>query len=238
MARRPRPWIVTPHDPFEKHDDHLWTVTGAIPGLTLKRRMTIARLAGGDLVFYNAVPLADAALAELRAWGRPAFVVIPNRYHKIDAHAFRERLGVRLLCHASVARFVGEIVTVDGGLELLPADPHVRLAPIAGTKQGETALIVTGARGTSVAFADAIMNVPRGSGLFNALLGVSGGLKCPPTFRMIAVADKAAVARDLAALADLPGLARLIPSHGDILEHDPADALRRAIARDLEQPPR
>lgn len=238
MARRPRPWIVPPHDPFERLDDDLWTVTGAIPGLTIKRRMVIARLAGGDLVFYNAVPLADAALAELRAWGRPAFVVIPNRFHKIDAHAFRERLGVRLLCDASVADAVGAIVTVDGALADLPADPNVRLVHLAGTRQGETALVVAGPRGTSVAFADAFMNVPRGSGLFNALLGVSGGPKCPPTFRLIAVADRPALARDLAALADLPGLVRLIPSHGDILEREPADALRRAIARDLRQPTR
>ena len=59
-----------------------------------------------------------------------------------------------------------------------------------------------------------------------------------PTFLAAAAPEADAVARDLAALADLPGLARLIPSHGDILEPAPADALRRAIARDLEQPPR
>lgn len=234
MASRPRPWIVPPHDPFIKIDDDLWTVTGAIPGQTVRRRMVIARRRDGDLLFFNAVPLRDEALAELRAWGRFAHVVIPNRFHKIDAHAFRERLGVRLLCDASVADAVRRIAPVDGAPDDLPPDPTVRLVRLHGTRQGETALVVTGPRGTSLAFADAVMNVPRGTGGFlSMILGVSGGPKCPPTFRTLFVADRDALARDLRALADLPDLVRLIPSHGDILEHDPAATLRRIVARDL-----
>lgn len=235
MARKPRPWIVLPHDPFLKHDDAVWSVTAPIPGLAIKRRMVIARLASGDLVFYNAVPLADDALAELRAWGRLAYVVIPNQFHKIDAHAFRERLGVRLLCDPSVAAAVRKVVDVDGATSDLPADPNVRLARIHGAKQGETALVARGASGTSVAFADAFMNVPAGSGFFSALLGVSGRPKCPPTFRFAFVTDRDAVARDLRDLADIPDLTRLIPSHGDIIERDPADTLRAAVTRDLRR---
>ncbi len=234
MAKRPRPWIVAPHRPIERLSDNLRAVVGEMPGNPrLLRRMAIARRSDGDLVFFNAVPIADDALAELRVWGRPAWVVIPNAYHKLDAHPFRERLGVQLLCGADADARVRAQVAVDGHAGDLPPDPAVRLLPLGGTRQGEVAMVVTDGAGATAVFADAFMNVPAGAGWLNALLGVSGGPKCPPLFRYVFVRDKRALARDLAALAALPGLARLVPSHGDVVDHDAAAILRRCITRDL-----
>jgi hypothetical protein len=235
VAKSPRPWIVTPHDPLRQLEDDLWTVDGEIPGLPgHRRRMVIARRTDGTLVFFNALPLADATLAEVRTLGIPGWLVLPNWNHKMDAHAFREHLSVKLLCATVAAAKVRAVVPVDGFLKDLPADPIVRLAPLGGTKQGEVALVVTSKSGrTSVAFGDAFMNVPRGSGLLNAVFLVSGGPKCPPFFRLAFVRDKQALGRDLAALAALPGLGRLIPSHGAMVEHDAQEVLRQVIGRDL-----
>ncbi len=234
MSKRPRPWIVPRHDPIQKLEDDLWAVEGDVPGPAgIHRRMVIARRADGRLVFFNAMPLADDALAEIRAWGEPGWVVLPNYNHKIDAHAFRERLGVRLLCAASAAGKVGKVVTVDGRLDDLPEDPRVRLAPLGGTRQGETALVVASASGrTSVAFGDALMNILH-PGLVTRMLGFGGAPKCPPVFRLAFVRDKRALAGDLAALAASPALTRLIPSHGAIVEHDAGSVLSAVVARDL-----
>ncbi len=43
MAKPPRPWIVTHHDPIEKLDDNLWTVSGKVPGVPIQRRMSIVK---------------------------------------------------------------------------------------------------------------------------------------------------------------------------------------------------
>lgn len=43
--------------------------------------------------------------------------------------------------------------------------------------------------------------------------------------------DGAAVRRSLLELAARPGLRRLVPSHGPIIEADPAGVLRRAAER-------
>jgi hypothetical protein len=233
MPARPRPWIVTRHDPIRKLEDNLWTVDGDLPGVPgSRRRMTIVRRGDGALVFFNAMPLDDDALNELHAWGTPRWLVLPNRFHKIDAHAFRARLGVALLCAAEVADAVRALTPVDGHLEDLPPDPTVRLARLTA-RQGEVALVTTSGARTSVGFGDAFMNVPPRSGFLNAVLGVSGRAKCPPLFRAMFVRDRPSLARDLAALARLPGLTRLIPSHGDLVTDHPAQVLEEVIARDL-----
>ena len=101
MPKPPRPWTVLTHGPVEKIDENLWGVESDVPGIPgLKRRMSIVRLQDGELLFYNAVPVSDSALAEVRALGNPAYLVIPQHLHMIDAHAFRARLGVRVYAPA------------------------------------------------------------------------------------------------------------------------------------------
>lgn len=73
------------------------------------------------------------------------------------------------------------------------------------------------------------------AGVANAMLGVSGGPKCPPTFRWICTRDRRAVAGALRAIAETPGLVRLIPSHGDVVADGAAQVLRGVVARDLER---
>src|SRR5690242_422232 len=91
MAKPPRLWKVLPHGPLERLEENLWSVTSAVPGIPgLDRRMAIVRRSDGGLLFFNAVPVSDAVLAELRALGTPAQVIVPQRLHMMDAHAFRE----------------------------------------------------------------------------------------------------------------------------------------------------
>jgi hypothetical protein len=62
-----------PHGPLERLDDNLWAVESDVPGIPgLERRMSIVRRADGGLLFYNAVPVRDAVLGEIRALGAPA----------------------------------------------------------------------------------------------------------------------------------------------------------------------
>ena len=107
-----------PHAPLERLDDNLWAVESDVPGIPgLERRMSIVRRADGGLLFYNAVPVSDAALGEIRALGPPAQLVIPQHLHMIDAHAFRTKLGVRVYAPARERALVAATVDVDGSLD-------------------------------------------------------------------------------------------------------------------------
>src|SRR5689334_2890046 len=93
-----RPWTVTPHGPIEKLDDNLWALSSPVPGMKIQRRMSIVRRSDGTLLFYNAVPMDDRTLDEIKAWGKPAFLVVTHDQHMIDGDAFREKLGLAVYC--------------------------------------------------------------------------------------------------------------------------------------------
>jgi hypothetical protein len=239
MAKPPRPWTVVDHSPIETIDDNLWGVVSKVPdfpnGTGMDRRMSIIRLADGRLVFHNAIPLDDPTLAKVRAWGKPSILIVPMHLHAIDAHAFRERLGVAVYTSKVVLEKVRAIVPVEGTLEDLPGDPSLSLRPLTGTRFGEAAWIVNTGPRASLLFCDAIQNSRPGKG-FNAfmfkLMGFTGpDVRTPPFYKLRAVSDRAALKRDLLQLADTAGLARLVPSHGDIVSTDAAAVLRQAVTK-------
>ena len=126
-------------------------------------------------------------------------------------------------------------VDVAGTLEDLPKDPALRCEPLSGTRFGEAAYLVrSGARATLV-FCDAIMNSRPGAGFAGFVFNVLGATGPEPRiswmYRLRAVNDTAALKRDLMRLAETPGLVRVVPSHGEIVDRDPAGAIRRAVER-------
>lgn len=235
MPKPPRPWTVMPHGPLEQLDENLWAVESDVPGIpALRRRMTIFRRADGRLTFYNAVPVGDAALAELQALGAPAFLVIPHQLHMLDAHAFRARLGVRVYAPALTRSLVGAGVEVDGTFEDLPVDPGFTVASAPGFKTGEGHAWARSGPRASLLVADAVVNVRRGpglAGLVSHLLGMTGDRpKLPVPVRLRVVRDRAALRAHLERCAAMPGLARVVPSHGAVVERDAAGVLREIAA--------
>src|SRR5690349_21746025 len=111
----PRPWTVLPHEPFEKLEDNLWTVAGRLPHGSMNRRMSAVRLGDGRLVLHNAVPLAEPAMRELEAFGTPSLLVVPNGFHRLDVHAWKERYPrLTVVCPPPSRLRVARAVAVDG----------------------------------------------------------------------------------------------------------------------------
>lgn len=229
---RERPWTVTKHRPIDKLDDNLWVVEGKVPGLPTLRRMAIVKRSDGTLLFYHAVPLDDDALREVTAWGKPAYLVIAHDNHGIDAHPFAKRLGLQVFGPKANVEKMRAKFDVDGALEDIPPDPAVSLVSVAGTRFDEPVAIVASGDGarTSLVFCDAFQNNRKeGTPLLFRLIGFVGP-KVPWVFKLFLTRDKAALRRDLERLAALPGLARLVPCHGDVVSADAAGTLRRAAA--------
>jgi hypothetical protein len=235
MAKAHAEWKVLPHRPIEQLDDRVWRVEGDLGGMPLKRVMTIARAGSGKLVVHNAMALDDESMKAIDAWGEVAVVLVPNGYHRLDAPAFHARYPkARVLCPAGARKRVQEVVPVSGTYEDLGPDEVVSLQTLDGTKQAEGAMIARGSSGTTVVLNDLVFNMPHAPGFTGWVLrhvtGSSGGVRVSRIARWFIVADARELAAHLERLASISDLARVVVSHHQTIDRDPAAALRAVAA--------
>jgi hypothetical protein len=230
----PRSWTVLPHGPLQKLEPNLWAAEGTIrmPAGELSRRMCIARLGDGRLLLMNGVPLAEEAMREVEAFGKPSFLLVPNGYHRLDIAAFKQRYPeLRVLAGEGSKKRVEEKVPVDGSWNEAPRDPDVTVESLGGTKVDEAVVSVrSGGRVSLCFFGDALMNIPHRPGLGGflfRLLGITGGPRVTPIARRFIVGDRSVLREHLLRLAGRNGLRRLIPCHGGVVEDDAPGVLRR-----------
>jgi len=234
MAKPAAEWCPATHGPIEKLSENLWRVEGALPRMSLRRVMTVARLSDGRLVIHSAVALADEAMRELEAWGTPAFLVVPNGFHRLDAPAYKKRYpSLKVLTPKGARNKVAERVPVDGTYDDFPSDPQVQLQPLAGVGDHEGAMIVRSADGVTVVLTDVVFNMDKKSDflgwLFTSLFGSAPGPRVSRLYKMVAVKDKEALRADLERLATTPELQRLVVAHEKLASGAAAaEALRRA----------
>jgi hypothetical protein len=231
MAKAFQTWTVLTHEPLEKLGDNLWSVAGRMPNPSIHRRMTIARLASGGLVIHNAIALDEASMAELEAFGEPAFLLVPNGWHRQDAFIYKQRYPrLRVLCPRGTSAKVAQVVAPDGSYDDLPADARVKLFHLRGLKDREGAMFVESDTGSSVVTCDAIMNIPPRSGLVGFFLAPTGRPGIPRVFRWMNVSDRAAFRSHLEELASPSNLERVLVGHGRTIADDPAGTLRSLAA--------
>jgi hypothetical protein len=211
-------WNVLEHGPIERITERLWRVEGSIPGMTLRRVMTVAKRESGGLLIHSAIALRPAELAELEAWGKPEVMAVPSGYHRLDAPAYKKRFpNLRVYTpHACIGK-VREVVQVDGSYEDYASDEFVELRHVPGTAQREGAMFVRSNEGLSVVLNDVVMNMDRKRDLlgflFTTLLGSAPGPRISRLSKLVLVADREALRAELERLAALPDLAHLIVSH-------------------------
>lgn len=231
----PRPfetWKVLPHGKLTAIDENLLTVVGELP-LPLgdfPRRMTVARLSDGRLIIYSAIALDELEMAALERFGVPTFLIVPSDLHRMDAKIWKHRYPRLLVIAPEGARSkVEEVVRVDA-TSFDFRDPSVRLITVPGTEQHEAALIVDGPSGVSLVVNELIWNVDNRPGIGGWLMKVAGITKhephIPALIALRAIKDKPALCDQLQSWSHLAGLKRIIVSHGDIIEDNPAFVLR------------
>ncbi|WP_240481302.1 DUF4336 domain-containing protein [Sandaracinus amylolyticus] len=202
--------------------------------MSLKRTMTIVRLADGRLVVHSGIALGAREMERIEAWGAPAFLVVPNAGHRLDAKAYAARYPhARVVAPRGAKKGVEEVVHVDATYaDVDVGDASVRFETLAGVDEGEGAMIVRSDDGVTVVLNDCVMNMDRKRDplgfFFTTLLGSAPGPRVSRLVRRVFVKDRSALRRDLERLAALPDLTRLVVSHEKVAHGAEA---RRALER-------
>jgi hypothetical protein len=225
-------WTVLPHGKLTEIDPNLLTVTGSLhmPFTELPRRMTIARLADRRLVVFSAVALDEKSMRTVEDYGRPAYLVVPSDKHRMDAKIWQDRYpAMQVIAPEGARRKVEEMLRV-GTTQPNFADPSVEFQTVPGTGRHEAALVVHTVNGTTLVLNDLVGNIRESSGLGGWFLRKTNfagdGPQLPWPVKFALVDDKEALRLQFLEWAALPGLRRVLVSHGDPIDFQPAEALR------------
>jgi hypothetical protein len=236
MAKLNSDWVVQHHGDLQRVSQGIWTVKGSI-GMPLgrfPRRMTVNKLANGDLAVWSAIALAEPQMEALDALGPVRFLIVPNAGHRLDVRAWLARYpGATVIAPPGAREAVAEAVPVDAVNDSPLADPEVSLSVVQGMKADEFAMTVSRADGTTLVLNDVLASVSHPTGLGAHIMArlFGFGVKRPQVSRLVRkryVSDAKAVARQLYAWAELPDLKRVIVSHVDVLGREPRGRLLRA----------
>lgn len=239
MAKVETSWKVLKHGPLERLADNLWRVEGAIPGMSLRRTMTVVRRADGSLLLHSPIALDDAGQRELEGLGPIAVLVVPNSGHRLDAPAYKARYPQStVFCPRGGREKIAEVVSVDATYDDYTDDGIVRFETLDGVAGAEGALIVRSDDGVTIVLNDLVMNMDKKKDLlgylFTTVLGSAPGPRVSRLARLVYVKEQPALRKHLERLAELPNLQRLIVSHEKVASGAEAAAALREAATYLK----
>jgi hypothetical protein len=230
-------WKVEPHGPLVELDEGLATIEGRIrmPLGNFPRRMTVVSLANGRTAIWSAIPVDEAAMSRIEAMGRIAFLIVPNPGHRLDVRAWKARYpSADVLCTPGAREDVEKVIPVDATRDVL-ADPAVHLLVVPGLAEKEGALSIERRGRITLVLNDLIGNVRHPHGLGAQVMARLFGFgvrapQMPRVCRRVYVKDAKAVAPWLREWARESRLARIVVSHGDVIDVRPREVLERVAA--------
>jgi len=236
MSKPLTEWKVLPHGKLTRVDDNILTVEGTIrmPLGDFNRRMTAVRLRDGRVVIFNAIALNEEQMRVLEDFGKPAFLIVPNGHHRLDARIWKERYpDIHVVAPSGARTKVEETVSVDATRADF-GDPNVAFITVPGTGDNEAALEVVGPNGITLILNDMVGNLRKTSGVGGWLLGLMGFAgkepHIPLPVKLTMLKDKGAFAAQLRRWAELPSLRRILVSHGVTIDENVPAALRKLAA--------
>jgi hypothetical protein len=233
-------WTVLPHGPLREIDYGLMTVVGQIPMPlgSFPRRMTVVGLSGNRTALFSPVPLVEQEMERIERLGEPCFLVVPGGFHRLDARPYKARYPrARVVAPAGARALVSEAVRVDLTSDRFD-DRDVELQVVAGTGNRELAMVVRRPGGSTLIVNDIIAHVANPQGMRTWLMAALFGFgtrrpAIPRPIRAKLVEDAASLAGQFEKWAAIVGLRRIVPSHGDIIDNQPAAELDR-LSRTLK----
>ena len=232
MPKYHKQWTVLPHGKLAEVEPNILSVTGTIrlPLLNLPRRMTVARLADKRLVIFSAIALDESSMRVFDTYGHPAFLVVPSYRHRLDAKIWKDRYpAMQVVTPEGSRRKVEEVVAVDT-TEPHFGDTNVQFVTVPGTTRHESALLIHTPLGTTLVLNDLIGNIRPGGGLdgwYVRVMQFAGEEpRIPRRVRWSLIEDQVALRIQFLKWAALPKLRRIIVSHGEPIDIEPAETLR------------
>jgi hypothetical protein len=191
--------------------------------------MTIARRADGKLVIHNAVALAEPQMKEIEAWGDPAFLIVPNGFHRQDALIYKQRYPkLAVFCPQGARKRVAGVVEVAGHLDEVPKDPNVEVFHLRGMKEREGAVRIRGSASAGVVFNDALLNLAPTGGVAGFFMAPTGRLSVPRFTRWMMMKSGGELKEHLTELAATKDLRHVVPGHGAVLAEAAREKLMEA----------
>lgn len=232
-------WRVPPHGPLEQLDDGLATVAGEIhmPLGNFPRRMTIVSLQGGRSAVWSAIPVDEPTLGRIESMGRIAFLIVPNPGHRLDVRAWKARFpAARVACTPGAREGVEKVIPVDVVGDALD-DSAVHMLTVPGLAEKEAALSVERQGRVTLVLNDILANVRHPRGLGAQIMARAFGFgvhkpEMPWVCRRMYVKDAKATAAWLEQWSRDSRLARIVVSHGEVIEDRPNDVLAE-VAKQL-----
>lgn len=228
-------WTVVGEPTIEELSERLWLVHGHLPDLPLGRMMAVVRMEDGRLLLHSPVALPEADMARIEAWGEVAYIVVPNRFHRLDAAPFAERYpAAEVVVPAGARARVEEVVPVQLTYDEFSGDGVVSLEHAAGVGAYEGVMTVRDETGVTLVFTDLFFNAEHGGGFYGLVLrvlGSTGGPRVTRLFRFFALEDKEALRLFLRRQAATEGLVRVVPGHGAVITDAPAAVLSELAER-------
>ena len=229
-------WTVLPHGKLVAVDTDILTVVGEIhmPLMDLPRRMTVVRLADARLVVFSAIALGPDEMKALEDYGRPAYLIVPNDHHRLDAKPWKDRYPeIEVVAPEGARAKVEEVVPVDTVAPRFK-DPNVEFLTVPGTRGCEAALVVRTPRGTTLVLNDVVGNIRDAAGFSGWLLHLAGfagkHAQVPAVVKLAVIEDQRALRAQLLQWAEIDTLVRILVSHGAPIEDQPREVLRELAA--------
>lgn len=199
-----------------RHDTDLWSVEYQLEWLVpIPVRMTVIRLDDGRLILHSPAPITPELQDELDALGPVGFIAVPRAHGKFAAQASQTYPAAQLLVLADQppAAWAGQV------------ESHL----VLGFRLDEVVLFHRPSR--TLVITDLCFNIHRSSSrtarLFFRANGVWQRFGPSRLIRLLAVSDRAALRRSIEHVLRWD-FERIVPGHGDVIEHGGRAALRAA----------
>jgi len=231
MAVGHKTWTVLSHQPIEVLTPNVWRVEGRL-NASNTRVMTLIRLRDGRILIHNAVALDEPSMARIDGWGEVSTILVPNRFHRMDAHIMRTRYPrAKVFAPSGALAPAAKATAIDGAYSDVPTDDTVYVRDLDGIRKREGVVVARSPDGATAVFCDTLLNLPQLKGLMGMMLHPTGTLSVPRPTSLLFAKDRGALRADLERIASEEGLVRVIPGHGAVVSTDAPRRLREAAGR-------
>jgi glyoxylase-like metal-dependent hydrolase (beta-lactamase superfamily II) len=218
-----------------QHDTDLWSVEHVFrwpAGLTpVPVRMTVIRLGNGQLILHSPIPLSRDLRAELDALGPVAFVVVPEAHGRFAGPASQAYPAAQLLAAPDAPRRRRSLPFQASLADEPPSewDGQVESLLLLGFRLHEVLVFHRPSR--TLILTDLCFNIHRSSSRVARMFFKANGMwqRFGPSriIRRVGVSDRALLENSLERVFQWD-FERIVPGHGDVIDHAGPDAIRAA----------